>query len=233
MKYIVFQTVNDEYFVSTARAARNMAFQGFTAENGKFEILEDLIGEDILGLKLKAPSTPNEVVYSLPMMSIKADKGTGIVTSVPSDSPDDYAALVDLKKKQAFREKYKIEDHMVLPFEPIPIINIEGFGNLSAVKVCEDLKVQSQNDTLKLQEAKELVYAKGFYEGVLIVGPHKDKKVMDVKKLIGSELVEAKLACIYQEPEKTIISRSNDECVVALCDQWYLDYGNAEWKGEF
>lgn len=24
--------------------------------------------------------------------------------------------------------------------------------------------------------------------------------------------------------------RSGDECVIALCDQWYLDYGEAEWK---
>ena len=33
-------------------------------------------------------------------------EGTGIVTSVPSDAPDDYAALRDLKNKKAFREKY-------------------------------------------------------------------------------------------------------------------------------
>jgi leucyl-tRNA synthetase len=33
------------------------------------------------------------------MLSIKMDKGTGIVTSVPSDSPDDYATITDLKKK--------------------------------------------------------------------------------------------------------------------------------------
>lgn len=47
------------------------------------------------------------------MLSIREDKGTGIVTSVPSDSPDDYAALVDLKKKPPFREKYHVTDEMV------------------------------------------------------------------------------------------------------------------------
>ena len=34
---------------------------------------------------------------------VQEDKGTGVVTSVPSDSPDDWAALRDLKNKQPFR----------------------------------------------------------------------------------------------------------------------------------
>lgn len=35
----------------------------------------------------------------------------------------------------------------------------------------------------------------------------------------------------YYEPEKTIISRSGDTCVVAIIDQWFIDYGNEKIKG--
>ena len=50
---------------------------------------------------------------------------------------------------------------MVLPFEPVAIVNVPELGNLSAVTACERLKIQSQNDKEKLQEAKDLVYLKG------------------------------------------------------------------------
>ena len=34
----------------------------------------------------------------------------------------------------------------------------------------------------------------------------------------------------YWEPETTVVSRSGDECVVAQIDQWYIKYGEEEWK---
>jgi leucyl-tRNA synthetase len=229
MKYVAFK-VNGEIFVSTNRAAKNMSYQGFTAEDGTVEVIAEVTGQDILGIALKAPLASFDKIYTLPMLTIKEGKGTGIVTSVPSDSPDDFAALRDLKNKQPFREKYGIEDYMVLPFEPVPIIEVPEYGNLSAVTVCENLKVMSQNDREKLAEAKEMVYMKGFHEGKMIVGEHKGKSVQEAKPMLKDSLVKSGGAILYMEPEKQIISRSGDECVVALCDQWYLDYGEQEWK---
>uniref|UniRef100_A0A2R8ZX34 Leucine--tRNA ligase, cytoplasmic n=1 Tax=Pan paniscus TaxID=9597 RepID=A0A2R8ZX34_PANPA len=210
--------------------ARNMSYQGFTKDNGVVPVVKELMGEEILGASLSAPLTSYKVIYVLPMLTIKEDKGTGVVTSVPSDSPDDIAALRDLKKKQALRAKYGIRDDMVLPFEPVPVIEIPGFGNLSAVTICDELKIQSQNDREKLAEAKEKIYLKGFYEGIMLVDGFKGQKVQDVKKTIQKKMIDAGDALIYMEPEKQVMSRSSDECVVALCDQWYLDYGEENWK---
>ncbi|XP_019361916.1 PREDICTED: leucine--tRNA ligase, cytoplasmic isoform X1 [Gavialis gangeticus] len=230
MKYIGFETVNGDIFICTQRAARNMSYQGFTKDNGVVPVVKELMGEEFLGAALSAPLTSYKVIYALPMLTIKEDKGTGVVTSVPSDAPDDIAALRDLKKKQALRGKYGIKDEMVLPFEPVPIIEIPGYGSLSAPLVCDELKIQSQNDREKLTEAKERVYLKGFYEGIMLVDGFKGQKVQDVKKVIQKMMVDNGEAMIYMEPEKQVISRSADECVVALCDQWYLDYGEINWK---
>lgn len=114
----------------------------------------------------------------------------------------------------------------------VPIIDVPNYGNLIAVALYEQLKIQSQNDKNLLAEAKELAYTKGFYEGTMIMEPYVGKSVQVVKKIIQTDMVRDGTAVIYYEPEKRIVSRSNDECVVALCDQWYLDYGAAEWKSE-
>jgi leucyl-tRNA synthetase len=62
------------------------------------------------------------------------------------------------------------------------------------------------------------------------VGKHKGMKTEEVKKLIQKELIDTNQAAKYMEPEKQVTSRSGDECIVALCDQWYLDYGREDWK---
>ncbi|KAM3723058.1 Leucine--tRNA ligase [Dirofilaria immitis] len=225
----------NEVFVATKRTARNMSYQEMTAENGKIRFVdgaEKIPGKELLGLALKSPLTKYDRIYSLPMMTIKDDKGTGIVTSVPSDSPDDFVALMDLKRKKPLREKFNIKNEMVLPYEPIPVLKIPEYGEMAAVYLCEKMKIESQNDRNKLAEAKNEVYLKGFYDGVMLVGKYAGQKTAEVKKKIQEELIASGEAMLFVEPEKKVISRSGDECVVALCDQWYLNYGDEEWKKE-
>ena len=45
LKYVAFELVNGDVFVSTMRAAKNMCYQGFTKEDGKLNILVELVGQ--------------------------------------------------------------------------------------------------------------------------------------------------------------------------------------------
>jgi leucyl-tRNA synthetase len=233
--YVVDAT--NEVFIMSARSARGLSCQmhdtvnnlGYSKEFGKIECLETFTGDELLCVPLKAPLATYEKVYTLPLMSISMGKGTGVVTSVPSDAPDDYVALKALQDKPEFRAKFDITDDMVVPFEVVPIISIEGYGDASAKFMCEKLKIKSPNDTAKLKQAKDETYLKGFTMGVMRVGPHSGKKVSEAKPIIRQEMIDAGQACIYFEPEEKVMSRTNDECVVAAVDQWYLAYGDESW----
>ncbi|CAD8130499.1 unnamed protein product [Paramecium sonneborni] len=65
------------HFIYSERSALNMAYQGLTNEN-------------------------DEIIYALPMPGIKINKATGVATSKPSDSPQDWVTLRDLQNKADF-----------------------------------------------------------------------------------------------------------------------------------
>jgi len=228
--YGAFEVNDTDVFICAERAAKNLSFQGFSKEFGKINCLAHLKGEDLIGLPLKSPLTKHEVIYALPMLTISMAKGTGVVTSVPSDAPDDWAALTDLKKKPAFRQKYNIKDEWVLPYEPIPIISTKNLGNVAAAFVCERDKVNSQNQRDLLTKLKDEVYKEGFNHGTMSVGEHAGSPVNVAKPLIRDHLIKIGEAIPYSEPNGVVMSRSGDECVVCLTSQWYLDYGEPNWR---
>ncbi|KAI9279652.1 leucyl-tRNA synthetase [Sporodiniella umbellata] len=225
IKYGVYKVNDNEAFVITERAARNMAYQKIF-DKQDIEKLAEIDGKAIVGTKINAPLSQYPSVYVLPMENVLATKGTGVVTSVPSDSPDDFAALNDLKKKP---EYYNIKAEWA-SFEPVPLIETPTYGNLIAPRLCEIKKINSQKDRIQLAEAKAIAYKEAFYQGVMCVGEFSGMKVQDAKNKVRDQLINDKLAFVYNEPEGVVMSRSGDECVVALMDQWYLDYGEEEWK---
>lgn len=160
--------------------------------------------------------------------SSSAIQGTGVVSCVPSDSPDDYATLVDLRKKP---EYYKIKPEWVA-IDPVPVLSTPTYGDLTAKALVEKMKINSQKDKLLLAEAKDIAYKEGFNNGKMLLGDFKGEPVADAKPKVRAQMIEAGVAFAYAEPENQVVSRSTDECVVALCDQWYLDYGVEDWKAK-
>ncbi|KAF8130297.1 hypothetical protein EV363DRAFT_1335768 [Boletus edulis] len=228
LKYGVFAINDKDAFLVSYRAARNMAFQGLSPARGEVVQLVEIDGASIVGTKVKAPFAVIPEVYVLPMETVKATKGTGVVTSVPSDSPDDYATTEELRKKA---EYYKV-DPKWLDFTPVPVIKTAKYGELTAVEVCKELKIQSPKDAKALADAKEIAYKEGFYGGTMVIGDFKGEPVQEAKPKVRAQLIERGLAVAYAEPENLVVSRSADECVVALMDQWYLDYGESVWRAQ-
>eukprot|EP00922_Rhytidocystis_sp_ex-Travisia-forbesii_P018246 GHVS01027135.1.p1 GENE.GHVS01027135.1~~GHVS01027135.1.p1 ORF type:complete len:1150 (+),score=123.45 GHVS01027135.1:50-3451(+) len=220
-------------YVCSARCAENMLFQGLIpmSLDGRPYELKSVSGISLIGLPLSAPNAAYKTVYALPMTTIAMDKGSGVVTSVPSDAPDDYAALMDMKNKPAyFLEHFGVKQEWVQPFNVVEIIDVPDFGRQSAVEACARHKIKSQKDTVALQRAKEEVYKKGFYEGVMLVGSQKGHNVSLAKPIVREELLLSGDALLYHEPEKRVVSRSGADCVVALCNQWYIEYGEESWR---
>ena len=135
---------------------------------------------------------------------------------------------MDLRKKAEF---YKIDPKWA-SFDPVPVIRTPTYGDMIAAELVKKLKINSQKDKTQLAEAKELAYKEGFYSGTMSVGQFKGESVQDAKPKVRQALIDAGLAFPYAEPEGLVESRSGDVCVVALMDQWYLDYGEASWKAK-
>lgn len=236
IKYGIFKVSDKEYFVCTKRAAWNMCFQGkffdldnFPKDQNQLETIAELPGSAFVGTLVNAPlSMYKEGVRILPMDTVLATKGTGVVTCVPSDSPDDYATIRELAKKA---EYYKIQKEWA-ELEIIPLIETPNYGNLIAKTLVEKMKINSPKDDKQLAEAKDIAYKEGFYTGTMLVGDFAGEKVQDAKEKVRQQILNSGDGFPFADPSGEVISRSADECVVAYIPQWFLNYGenDKEWQ---
>lgn len=188
----------------------NMKYQ---YDNVKLIEKEYVLGEKLMNCVVKAPYIDN-LIPILHMDEVSLNKGTGIVTSVPSDSPTDY-----------FWWKKYVKDKTLKKDSIKSIIEVDGSSQYAKEQVELAMKKGKYNKS-KQQAVHDKVYLDEHTKGKLLVGKYKGMILKDAHSLIEKDLVDSKDAIVYYEPMDEVISRSNDKCVVALTDQWYINYGD-------
>ncbi len=219
--------VNEEIWIISKECAEKLKEQ-----ERKVEILGNIHGKDLIGQMVIAPLNNHEIIV-LPSFFCDPKKGTGLVMSVPSDAPDDYMGLKDLQNDQKLVSKYGLLMEDVKQIKPIPIIRSDELGDLPAMKVCEELKIHSQHERDKLEQAKKIVYKKGFYAGIMNerCGKYADVPVERAKDLIQKDLKALGIAESFYELTGTVVCRCLTSGIVKIVsNQWFLHYGDREWK---
>ncbi|SCN61175.1 leucine--tRNA ligase, putative [Plasmodium chabaudi chabaudi] len=198
-------------------------------ENDLF-ILSKIKGENFVGLKVYTNISKVKDMYILPMTTIKMNTATGVVPCVSSDSTDDYACLEDIKrKKKYYCEKYYLLKEEYLNNESVSCIEIPGIGTHTGKHFYESEKITSYKDA-KLHKLKGMLYKKQYFEGIMKIEPYCDMKTFNCRKLVKQNIIKSNDGFLYSEPEMLVIDRNNVKCIAALCNQWYINYGNLDFK---
>jgi leucyl-tRNA synthetase len=216
--------VDGEKWIVSKEAARKLEFL-----NHKVEMIRTIKGKEIIGQNATNPVN-NSAVPIYPATFVEADSGTGIVMSVPAHAPYDYQALEDLKNDKKTQQEFGFS----VDVDPIVIIESEGYSDVPAGEAIKQVGATGQNDA-KLEKATSDLYSHEFYKGKMLAntGRFAGMTVAVAKNEVKQEVTQSGAAgTMYELVNKPVRCRCGAECVVKLLsDQWFLDYGNKEWKG--
>jgi leucyl-tRNA synthetase len=205
--YSLFKFKN-EYFIARYETFCNMSYQYKDVTLIKKEYIT---GSDLVGVLVDAPFVDNKIPV-LNMNTVDENRGTGIVTSVPTDSPTDYL----------YWKKAVVENTVNLSTKLVGIISVNDDTTYAKTEI-EKNKVKP-GQTGKLELVHDKVYKNEHQFGIMMVGDYKGMPIKEAHSKIQTDLVKSNDAFVYYEPNGIVISRAGDTCVVAKTDQWYINY---------
>jgi len=245
-EYVVVKVDGRRYVVSK-RAAFKLKFQrdGIVEERS-------IKGEELIGKRVRNPAT-GKLVPVLPAEFVDPETASGVVMSVPAHAPYDYVALEELKREMLdLLRKLGIDPEELAP---IPLIRVKGYGEIPAKDIVERMGIKSQKEKGLLDEATKKLYSDEYHNGIVrediiehvykdMPEPYRSFAVAPVKAwIVGRSVSEAREATakwlsalgygdrMYEIINRPVYCRCGAEIVVkVLKDQWFIDYGNPEWK---
>ena len=201
--------VDNETWVISKEAAEKLKYL-----NKKVEIIGEIKGSELIGKTCTDPLLKKEIPI-LPAVFVNPDYATGIVMSVPAHAPYDYIALKDLKSD----------------LKPIVIIG-EG-RDAPAEKMIREMGISDQKDP-KLEEATAQLYKEEHGKGHMSkwIKGYGGLAVRTAREKVAADLTSAGDADIFYEfSESPVVCRCGTRCYIKILkDQWFLEYGNTEWK---
>ncbi|MBS3137772.1 leucine--tRNA ligase [Candidatus Woesearchaeota archaeon] len=219
--------VNDEHWIISKECLDKLKFQ-----DKSIEIEKEIKTAELLGKYVSIPKS-NAKVLILPGEFCNPSIGSGIVMSVPSHAPHDWLGLVEIKNDKAIAEKYHLNFAAINLITPISLISMEGYSEHPAKDACEKRKIKSTKQLELLEEAKKDLYKAEFFAGIMKenTGIYKGRKVEEAKEQIKKELLQSNQSNVFYELTGRVICRCLTQSIIKIVDdQWFIDYGNKEWK---
>lgn len=215
--------VGDETWVVSEPAFHKLRFQ-----MDNVEMIETVPGRELLGNICKAPMIEREIPV-LPAVFCDPNVGTGLVTSVPSDAPDDLVALRALQQNPDTMRAYGL-DPSLANIEVISIIDIEGYGPCPAMDIVDRMDITNVGDP-RLLEAKKQVYKDGHHKGVMNTncGEYAGMRVEEAKELMRSHMLERGEAVLFYDLSEEVVCRCGKPVIIKkVDDQWFINYADPD-----
>lgn len=206
--------VDGKAWIVSKEAAEKLALQDHTVGTG-----DGIKGTDLIGKTVSHPMCGE--VPILPAEFVDPDMATGMVMSVPAHAPFDYIALRDLQQRGRYTE-----------IRPIPLISVEGYGEIPAQYAVEKAGIKDQMDP-RMDALTQEIYSAEFAKGKLFekYGGRPVRVARDDVAALMAEKYDS--VVMYEFDIRPVVCRCGNRVrVKILHDQWFLQYSDPSWKKE-
>jgi len=199
-------------WIISREAAEKLALQDHTVE-----IENEIAGRDLIDTMVSHPLCGKVPV--LPADFVDPDVGSGLVMSVPAHAPFDYIALRDLQHAGRYPD-----------IKPIPLIKVEGYGEIPAQDIVEKNDITSQMDS-RMDALTQEIYSAEFSKGKLFER-YGGKPVRVARDEVAALMIEKyDSEIMYEFDTRPVVCRCGNKVKIKILhDQWFLKYSDPAWK---